>query len=110
MPLPFNLQGHGNERRVIDLDADLLDRSDQKVVITIATDNRREQLDHRLTPDWRPQVVPGAIASDAHVDIAAECRVPQMDWRQPLVRFWNLRQQVVGFARSTHVISSATHA
>src|SRR3546814_18758249 len=65
-----------------DLDANFFHRSDQEVIIAVAADDGGEQLDHRLSPDRRAQVIPGAITGDAHVDIAAEVRVPQVDWRQ----------------------------
>jgi hypothetical protein len=40
-------------------------------------------------------------ARDAHIDVATEIRVPQVDRRQAF-GFGDLPQQVVGFLRATH--------
>ena len=73
---------HGEERRVVDLDADLLHRRHQIVAaVRIVAQDRRKQLHHPLSPDRRAEIVPGAVAGDAQIDIAAELRVPQMHRR-----------------------------
>nr|BFE95306.1 hypothetical protein GCM10020185_58420 [Pseudomonas brassicacearum subsp. brassicacearum] len=101
-PLPFDLKGHGHERRVIDLDADFFfHRGNQEVIIAVAADDGREQLDHRLSPDGRTQVVPGAVPGDAHVNVAAEVGIPQVDRRQAF-GLGDLPQQIIGFLRSAH--------
>ena len=69
---------HRDERRVIDLDPDLFHRSNQIVVIALAPDDPRKQADQFDPPDRCAKVKPGPVAGDAHVDIAAKRRVPQM--------------------------------
>ena len=74
----------GQERRVVDLDAALLHRRDQKVFVALALEHRGEQLHQRRPADRRLQVEPGAVGGDAHVEIAAKRRVPPLDRRRPL--------------------------
>jgi len=69
------------ERRIVDPDADLLDRRHQKVSALLALEDGREQPHQRRPADWRSHVEPRTIAGDSHVEIAAERRVPQMHRR-----------------------------
>ncbi|MNM80386.1 hypothetical protein D3C81_923560 [compost metagenome] len=98
----LHLHRHRHERRVIDLDTDLLHWRHQEVVITVTAHDGGEQANHRLASDGCAQVVPGTVPSDAHVDIATEVGVPQMHRWQPLVGLGNLRQQIVGLATLGH--------
>jgi len=78
-PLAFLLHLDRGERRIVDRDADLLDRRDEKVSPGFALEHRGEQLDQRGTPDRRLEIEPGAVGGDAHVEVAAERRVPQVN-------------------------------
>ncbi|MNC53204.1 hypothetical protein D3C75_1025950 [compost metagenome] len=102
LTLTFHVHGNRHERRIVDLDADFLDRGDEEIIIAVAADDGGEQLDHRLAPDRRAQVVPGTVTGDTHVDIATEVRVPQMHRWQPLFGLGNLRQQIYGLAGIGH--------
>ena len=70
------------ERRVVDPDPDLLDRRHQNVTVAFLAHNRGEQLDQRRPADRRATIKPCSIGSDAHVDIAAVRRIPQMHRRR----------------------------
>ena len=72
------------KRRIVDLDADLLDRRHQEVFVALALQNGREQPHQGGTTDRRAEIEPGSVRSDAHVEIAAERRIPQMYGRQAL--------------------------
>ena len=52
--------------RILDLDADLLDRCHQDVAILVLAQNGREELHQRRPPDRRAVVEPSAVAGDAH--------------------------------------------
>ena len=101
LTLTFHIQRHSHERRIVDADAHLLYRGNQEVVIAIAADDGGKQPHHRLATDRRTQVIPGAITGDAHVDVTAEVRVPQMYRRQAL-GLGNLRQKIIGLAGIAH--------
>src|SRR6202011_5247593 len=70
------------ERRVVDTDADLLNRGHEKVLAVLALEDGRKQPHQRRPPDWSSHVEPRTIAGDSHVEIAAEWRIPQMHRRQ----------------------------
>jgi hypothetical protein len=80
--LPFGLHLHGGERRVVHRDADLLHRGLEEVLLPLAPQHRGEQLHQRGPPDRRLEIEPGPIRRDAHVEIAAEWRIPQMHGRR----------------------------
>jgi len=101
LALALHVQRYSHERGIVNANANLLDRSNQEIVIAIAANDGRKQPHHRFAPDRRAQVVPGAIAGNAHVDVAAEVRVPQMHRRQAL-GLGDLRQKVIGLAGIAH--------
>ena len=84
MAARLDLELDRQERRVVDHDAAFLDRRDQEVLVPFPLEHRGEQLDQRRPADRRLQVEPGAVGGDAHVEIAAEWRIPQMDRRRAL--------------------------
>ena len=57
----------------------------RKYLSLLALEHRGEQLDQRGPADRRLQIEPGAVGGDAHVEIAAERRVPQMHRRRALL-------------------------
>ncbi len=71
-----------DERRVFDGNSDLFDRCDKEIGIAFALDDPRKQPDQFDPADGSAQIEPCPIPPDAHVDIAAEVRVPQMHWRR----------------------------
>jgi hypothetical protein len=73
---------HGEERRVIDLDAAFLHRRDEIIFVLFALEHRGEELHQRRPPDGRLEIVPGAVGGDAHIEVAAERRVPQVHRRR----------------------------
>ena len=75
-PRPFGFHLDRRERRIVDRDADLLDRRDQEILVALALEHRGEQLHQRRPSDRRLHVEPGAVGRDAHVEIAAERRIP----------------------------------
>ena len=75
---------HGEERRVVDANADLFDRGHEKVLAVFALEDGREQPHQRRPADRRAHVEPCSVGGDSHVEIAAERRIPQMHRRQPL--------------------------
>src|SRR4029077_3129337 len=97
-PRAFLLHLDRGERRVVDRDADLLDRGDEKILLAFALEHRRKQLGQRVPPDRRFQVEPGAVGGDAHVEVAAERRIPQMHRRRAL------------FARALHLARDGVEA
>ena len=73
----FGHQFDGDEGRVFDDDAAHLGRRDQPVVADlVAGEHRGEQADELFAADGRAVVIPGAIAADAHVEIAAQRSAP----------------------------------
>jgi hypothetical protein len=85
LPIPaFSFGVHPNcpEGRGFDIDFQLLDRGHQHMAaVRLAPENRREQPDHRRAADRRALVIPGAVARDAHVAMAAAVRIPLLDRR-----------------------------
>src|SRR5262245_46246581 len=73
-----------DERPIINADADLLHRRNQKMLAVLALQNGGEQSHQRGTSDWRPHVEPSTIPCDSHVEIATERRIPQVHRGQPL--------------------------
>jgi hypothetical protein len=84
MPARLDLELDRQERRVVDHDPAFLDRRDQEVLVAFPLEHRGEQLDQRQPSDRRLQVEPGAVGGDAHVEIAAEGRIPQVHRRRAL--------------------------
>ena len=83
-PFAFALQLDRDERRVLDLDVELLDRRDQdEAAVGLAAQDGREQAHHRRPADRAALVKPGAVARDPHLAVAAMGRVPALDRRQP---------------------------
>ena len=76
------LEIDGYKRRIIDSDTDLFDRSDEEIVVAVFPQNRREQADQFETPDRRSEVKPRPVTGDAHVQITAKGRIPQVYRRQ----------------------------
>src|SRR6218665_990298 len=106
LTLAFHFNADRHEWRIVDGDADLFHRGNQEIGIAVATNDGGEQPHHGFAANGRAQVVPGAITGDAHVDIAAEIRVPQVDRRQALVAaFGDLREQIARLARVCHALS-----
>jgi len=106
LPLTEHVEPVGNERRILDLDTDLLDGRHQKVAVVVTSQHTGKQPDHRRTADRCTQVVPRTIARDTHVEIAAKRRVPQMHRRQAaLFAGRDLRQQIRCLSRIAHIPS-----
>src|ERR1700746_2298374 len=60
------------KRDVVDRDAAPLRRSDERIAaIGFAAQNGGEQLDERQAPNGRLAIIPSAVASDPHLEIAA---------------------------------------
>jgi hypothetical protein len=74
----------GEERRVLDRDADALDRRHEHESLRILAQHRGEELYERRPADRRAVVEPGAVGGDAHVDLAAIGRLPALDRGRPL--------------------------
>ena len=63
-----------------DLNGQFLGRGDEDVAaVWLAPEDGREQAHHRLAPDRIALMIPGAIAGDAHVRIAAVGGMPLVD-------------------------------
>src|SRR5690606_18735737 len=77
---------NGDEGRVGHADADLFDRSYQKVIVTLTLEDRSEQPDHLGPPDGRSVIEPAAVSPDLHIKVATEWRIPQMHRRRALCR------------------------
>ena len=72
-----------SERRGFDVDVELLDGRHQHVAaVRFSAQHGREQANHRGPPDRCTLMVPGAVASDAHIGVTAALRVPFVDGRQ----------------------------
>ena len=71
-----DIEIHCHERRVVNRDPNLLDRSNQKVLIPILAQNRRKQTYQPGATDRCALIEPCAVARDPHVQIAAEGWVP----------------------------------
>jgi hypothetical protein len=85
-PLALGLQLDGDEGRVLDLDAELLDRRDQhEAAVGLAAQYGREEPHHRLAADRASLVIPGAVPRDAHRALAAMARIPARHRRQLLL-------------------------
>src|ERR1700733_3750445 len=69
------------EWRIIDRNPALLHRRDQEIVVAFALEYGGKQLHQRRPADRRLEIEPGAVGSDAHIEIAAERRVPALDRR-----------------------------
>ena len=78
---PSDAHLDGEERRVVDLDADALDRRHQHVAFAVLAQDRGEELHERQAADRRAQVEPRSVGGDAHVDVAAVGRIPQVHRR-----------------------------
>ena len=82
LSLYIHIQDH--EGAILDLNPDLLDRSDQIVVTLVAQhEYRGKELDQRGAANRLSFVDPGSVASDKHIHVAAEWRVPQVHRRWP---------------------------
>src|SRR5580692_312953 len=80
----LDIELDGKERRVVDGDAALLHRRYEEVAVALALEHRGEQFYQRRPADRRLHVEPGAVGGDAHIEIAAERRVPALDRRWSL--------------------------
>src|SRR5271155_6054708 len=78
----LDLELDGKERSILDGNAALLDRRNQKIFLAFALEHGSEQLDERVPPDRSFEIVPGAVRRDAHVEVAAKRRVPKLDRRR----------------------------
>ena len=92
---------NGKKRRVIDTDADLLNRRHQKILVRLALEDRGKQLHQRRAADRRAEIEPRAVAGNPHIEIAAERRIPEVDRRQAFRRspLRGLRQAVEALGR-----------
>src|SRR5262249_35900689 len=66
------------ERRVFDDDPAFLDRRDQEVFVPFPLEDRGEELHQRRPPDRGLEIEPSAVRRDAHIEVAAKRRIPQM--------------------------------
>ncbi len=77
--LPLRNDLHGEERRVLDLDADPLNRRHKDVTaVRVAPQDGGKEPHQRLAPDRAAAIVPGPVGGDAHVDFAAIRRIPAL--------------------------------
>jgi hypothetical protein len=83
---PVNPQFDADERRVFDDDPDLLHRRNQEVIFALPLEHGGEQADQCRPSDRSFQIVPGAVAGDPHVDIAAKWWIPEVNRRRALAR------------------------
>src|SRR6266852_194798 len=84
LPAALDRELDREKRRVLDDEAAFLDRRHQKILVVLPFEDGGEQLHQRRPPDRGPEIEPGAVGGDAHVEIAAERRIPQVDRRRPL--------------------------
>lgn len=71
------------EGRSFDIDFKLFDRCHQDVrSVRFSPEYGREQPHHGRPVDGRPLVIPGAVAGDSHLAVAAALRIPLIDGRQ----------------------------
>lgn len=86
LPVPSGaLRVHLNcpEGRVLDVDFQLFDGSDQHVAaVRLTPKYGREEADHCRSPDRASLMEPGTVASDAHFAVTAVFRLPLVDRRQ----------------------------
>src|SRR5262249_30917226 len=80
----LHVQLDRKERRIVDGDAAFLYRRDEEMLVALALENGGEELHQRRTADGCFLIEPGAVGGDAHVDIAAIGRIPQMHRRWAL--------------------------
>ena len=80
---PFDPELDGNKRHIVDYNAAFLDRRDEEVLIPLTLEHGGEELDQGGTSNRRLEIKPSAICCDAHVEIAAERRIPKVDGRRP---------------------------
>src|SRR6266705_7060401 len=64
------------KRRIVDADADLLDRRHEKVLAVLALQYGLKKPDQGRPADWRTHVKPRTITGDSHVEVAAERWIP----------------------------------
>ena len=77
---------NGHERHIVNDDAAFLHRSDEKVLISLSFEDGSEQLDQGRTSDRGLEIEPSAVRRDAHIEIAAERRIPKVDGWRPFAR------------------------
>jgi len=104
LALPLGPEIDGDKGRIIDGDADLLDRGDQKILAPLALEDGREQPYQCRAAYGRALIEPCAVARDPHVQITAKGRVPQMHRRQPLARAGGRCRLGQGIGRRCHAI------
>jgi hypothetical protein len=81
-----NVQEHGDKGCIVDADAHLFARRDEMKAVRILAQDRGKQA-HEFAPGKRRALmVPGAVARNANVDVAAMGRVPALDRRQRSAR------------------------
>jgi hypothetical protein len=64
------------------LNAALLDRSNEKVLVSFALEHRSKKLNQGRAANRGFRVEPRAISGDPHIEIAAKGRVPALDRRR----------------------------
>src|SRR5262245_54778180 len=69
---------HRHERSVVDRDPAFFDWGHQEVLVPFPLEHRGEQLDQGEPADRGLEVEPGAVGGDAHVEIAAKWRIPEV--------------------------------
>ena len=73
---PLDLEFHRNKWNVIDRDATLLDRRDEIIFVPFPLEHGSKQLHQRRPADRGLEIEPGAVGGDAHIEVAAERRIP----------------------------------
>ena len=85
MPVrPFDRHCNSREWRIIDLNATHFSGRDQPEFPGFAAfQHRRKQFYQRFAPNRRAHVVPGTVAGDTHIDVAAHLRPARRTGRNP---------------------------
>ncbi len=107
LALPLDGEVHRHERRVIDGNPDLFDRRDKKIIVAVPAQNGREQTHQFLPANRCAKVKPRPVPRDAHVQIAAKRRVPQVYGWQAFALFRGLCCAGQCLCRRCHDILSA---
>ena len=82
--LRLELELDGEEWCILDKDPAFFHRGDEIILVPFPLEDRGEQFHQRQPADRRFQVIPGAVGGDAHVEVAAERRIPKLDRRRAL--------------------------
>src|SRR5262249_51701747 len=68
----------GNKRHILDGNAHIHNRRNQKVLLAFPFEHCRKQLDQSRPTNRRLLIEPCAVGSDPHIDVAAEGWIPSL--------------------------------